>query len=620
MEGLEGAASQFGLISALRTGNAIVDMAICMLIPLLFGGIGTIMKESSPMLKWLLNKWQTRNQVTRVIAYEKRTNSWGYSFGTSSSQDNLLQSAILLYLSKHTPDEYDSATLSLTSAKKSTTHGTGWYDDEDDDDDDGAAPLKGLKVSTMPPEGHMVDVGEGVMVKKTKDEQDQGDEKGSSAVKTTTTYITLYAHGPRAQQRINAYVDRAVAWYKHELREKKDDKRYMYMMLHSSALGSSDEGGAPKPRLYKRYELSSEKTFDSLFFPEKQQLLYLLDHFQAKTGKFAVPGFPHKLGLLLHGPPGTGKTSLIKAIAHYTNRHIVNVPLSKIKTNQELMDVMFDRVFRTVNGGSSIEEASEASTPPPIDFKRLIFVMEDVDAASKVVKKRKGSQSVTTTTTKTVVRGHSSAGDRADGHLAPSRGSSALSRPPTLLVPSRNPTKTMEADDKSMVETVSNGDNEKHRDDEKHVLATAADEEDEIVEERVITVEGPSKDSKMPSFFKEDEDKLDLAGLLNILDGVVDSPNRIVVMTTNHPEQLDPALIRPGRINKKMLLGYLHLAQAEKMVEHYFGTLTNEQRSRLASMFTPNVFTPAQVEQLCAEYDTVDDFLIGLYTLKPGEY
>eukprot|EP00965_Chrysotila_dentata_P160622 5303648-Pleurochrysis_carterae.AAC.1 len=29
--------------------------------------------------------------------------------------------------------------------------------------------------------------------------------------------------------------------------------------------------------------------------------------------------------------------------------------------------------------------------------------------------------------------------------------------------------------------------------------------QDEIVEERVITVEGPSKDSKMPSFFKEDE-------------------------------------------------------------------------------------------------------------------
>jgi hypothetical protein len=27
-----------------------------------------------------------------------------------------------------------------------------------------------------------------------------------------------------------------------------------------------------------------------------------------------------------------------------------------------------------------------------------------------------------------------------------------------------------------------------------------------------------------------------------------------------------------------------------------------------------------QVEQLCAEYDTVDDFLLGLNTLHPQEY
>ena len=50
--------------------------------------------------------------------------------------------------------------------------------------------------------------------------------------------------------------------------------------------------------------------------------------------------------------------------------------------------------------------------------------------------------------------------------------------------------------------------------------------------------------------------KLTLAGLLNVLDGVVDSPGRILIMTTNHPEKLDPALIRPGRINKRLHLGH----------------------------------------------------------------
>jgi len=105
-----------------------------------------------------------------------------------------------------------------------------------------------------------------------------------------------------------------------------------------------------------------------------------------------------------------------------------------------------------------------------------------------------------------------------------------------------------------------------------------------------------------------------------VLDGVVDSPNRIVIMTTNHPEKLDPALIRPGRINKKMLLGYLLLPEAEKMVEHYFGDMSESQRLKLGMMFTPNVFTPAQVEQLCAEHDTVDEFLLGLHTLVAQEY
>jgi len=101
-------------------------------------------------------------------------------------------------------------------------------------------------------------------------------------------------------------------------------------------------------------------------------LLALLKHFTAKTGKYAVSGYPHKLGLLLHGPPGTGKTSLIKALAAHTGRSIVNVPLARINTNQELMDIFFDQQY-CVQGDE---------VPIKLGFKDIIFVMEDVVGAS----------------------------------------------------------------------------------------------------------------------------------------------------------------------------------------------------------------------------------------------
>merc|ERR1719335_1790215 len=87
------------------------------------------------------------------------------------------------------------------------------------------------------------------------------------------------------------------------------------------------------------------------------------------------------------------------------------------------------------------------------------------------------------------------------------------------------------------------------------------------------------------------KDSLNLAGLLNVLDGVVDTPERILIMTTNHPERLDPALIRPGRIDKKILLGYMNSDNVIKMIEHYFqeeleGALSKEQRERVRLAIT----------------------------------
>merc|ERR1712004_669305 len=109
----------------------------------------------------------------------------------------------------------------------------------------------------------------------------------------------------------------------------QDHSRYMYEMVAATAKKDDDGegGGSATARSYRRYKLSDEKTFKSLFFPEKETLLQLLEDFQGKKGKYAIPGYPHKLGILCHGPPGTGKTSMIKAMANHLQRNIVNVPL-----------------------------------------------------------------------------------------------------------------------------------------------------------------------------------------------------------------------------------------------------------------------------------------------------
>jgi hypothetical protein len=120
---------------------------------------------------------------------------------------------------------------------------------------------------------------------------------------------------------------------------------------------------------------------------------------------------------------------------------------------------------------------------------------------------------------------------------------------------------------------------------------------------------------------KPNKDQLTLSGLLNVLDGVVDTPGRILIMTTNHPEMLDPALIRPGRIDKKIMLGFMASTDVICMLEHYFQTsLDNENVSRIETIVNGGSdetrsrlnLTPAQVEQLAAEHDDLEDMIDAL--------
>lgn len=92
--------------------------------------------------------------------------------------------------------------------------------------------------------------------------------------------------------------------------------------------------------------------------------------------------------------------------------------------------------------------------------------------------------------------------------------------------------------------------------------------------------------------------RITFSGLLNCLDGVASTEARIVFMTTNYIDRLDPALIRPGRIDVKEYIGYCTQYQLEEMFKQFFGD-TESSRSQ---QFAQKVFesgqtvSPAQIQ------------------------
>merc|ERR1712050_487959 len=64
---------------------------------------------------------------------------------------------------------------------------------------------------------------------------------------------------------------------------------------------------------------------------------------------------------------------------------------------------------------------------------------------------------------------------------------------------------------------------------------------------------------------QSDPDKVTMSELLNAIDGLGAQTGRLLFMTTNHPEQLDEALIRDGRIDRRIHLGKANRRMAKQI-------------------------------------------------------
>jgi chaperone BCS1 len=65
------------------------------------------------------------------------------------------------------------------------------------------------------------------------------------------------------------------------------------------------------------------------------------------------------------------------------------------------------------------------------------------------------------------------------------------------------------------------------------------------------------------------DNNVTFGGLINALDGLAAGRARILIMTTNFPERLDSALVRPGRVDRRWELGPATYEQAERLYERF---------------------------------------------------
>jgi SpoVK/Ycf46/Vps4 family AAA+-type ATPase len=229
----------------------------------------------------------------------------------------------------------------------------------------------------------------------------------------------------------------------------------------------------------------------------KQQLFDDVNHFINNERWYAQKGIPYKRGYILHGPPGTGKTSIIKAIANEYNLPIFSIDLSSLGSNNDLIQLVTEINYYVQDG-------------------RYILTFEDVDRTS--IFKNAGSR-----------------------------------------------------------------------------------------------------------YYCSRRDEITADCLLNVIDGVMETHGRIVFVTANDVKPLTEmeAFIRPGRIDRKILISYCDQSQFQQLVGNFYHSdtlLKSDINSILAehNITCPSDIAPANLIELLQQYPSLDLFVKHFITSPTG--
>ena len=110
------------------------------------------------------------------------------------------------------------------------------------------------------------------------------------------------------------------------------------------------------------------------------------------------------------------------------------------------------------------------------------------------------------------------------------------------------------------------------------------------------------------------------SGLLNALDGAASKEGRLLFMTTNHLEYLDPALIRPGRADVHICFDYATGEQGAKMFKAFYPQATAEQVHAFAVWVEGQALSMAQVQQHLLNHQHSPESIVNRLSLPDYEH
>lgn len=425
---------------------------------------------------------------------------------------------------------------------------------------------------------------------------------------------------------LRKYIDNCYVIYKRKIQNNLGLELYFFDQKSTNTNANFDgTKNYPEFIKFEYNKFTSNRNFSNIFGENIQVLKNRVLFFKNNKKWYDTKGIPYTFGALLHGFPGTGKTSVIKAIANECNRHIVNVNLAEIKTNTQLKNLFYSKNIHCQGEFQDIVF--------DIDINEKIFVIEDIDCMSEIVLERGSNiedlgldlgieeEQVEQVNEEQIVTCEECKLGHHNEHCY-------------LVLKKYCPHCQKLNKEISKCETCKDPFNHCKKDGHcEHYLniekprrclkCLNSYEESETKKLDGLIKGSDNSNGNLASYkndkdnkTKEIDDKITLSSLLNILDGTLELPGRMIIITSNFPERLDKALIRPGRIDLILNLGKATANTIKEIYESFY-SVKMDQASLIKLNEIDKMYTPAEVN--CIFFNNFDNPEIGLQQLLEAE-